>query len=124
MRFLWLIGGYLAMGLGVLGIWLPLLPTTVFFLMAAYCFSRSSERLHSWLMNHGTFGPPIHAWQQHGAIALKAKILAVLLMIFSLVAGYYSAMPQYAFILQIVILTCVACFILTRPRPPEAGEEI
>lgn len=119
MRFLWLLGGYVAVALGVIGIWLPLMPTTVFLLIAAYCFSRSSERLHNWLMDHDTFGPPIHVWQKYGAIAPKAKFLAVLLMIFSLVLGYYSGMPEYAFFTQVVILIGAATFILTRPNPPK-----
>lgn len=119
MRLLWLFGGYVAVALGVIGIWLPLMPTTVFLLIAAYCFSRSSERLHTWLMTHNTFGPPIHVWQRHGAIAPKAKFLAVLLMIFSVVLGYFVSMPDYAFAVQIVILIAVAVFILSRPNPPE-----
>ena len=69
-------GGFLAVGLGAVGIVLPLLPTTPFLLLAAFCFARSSERLHDWLINHPTFGPPILDWRDRGAIGRKAKILA------------------------------------------------
>jgi uncharacterized membrane protein YbaN (DUF454 family) len=75
-----IISGSTALGLGVLGIFLPLLPTTVFLLIAAACYARSSDRLYTWLMNHKWFGPYIRNWREHKAMPLKSKIVILLLM--------------------------------------------
>ncbi|MFC3051599.1 YbaN family protein [Kordiimonas pumila] len=118
MRLLWLCAGWLALGLGIIGIYLPLLPTTPFLLLASFCFSKGSERIHAWLMGHAWFGPPIQEWNQHGAIAPRVKWLATGMIIFSVVLSFLYGVPLYAFIIQLVILVCVSFFILTRPNPP------
>ena len=59
MRVIWLIAGSISLGLGLLGVFLPLLPTVPFVLLAAFCFARSSERLHDWMLEHPKFGPAI-----------------------------------------------------------------
>jgi uncharacterized membrane protein YbaN (DUF454 family) len=79
-RTLWLIIGLISLALGIAGVVLPLLPTTPFVLLSAYCFARSSPRLHDWLLGHKIFGPLIHNWEQHRAISPRAKVLAVLSM--------------------------------------------
>ena len=76
MRGLWLTAGMLFLGLGLLGVLLPILPTTPFLLLAAWCFARSSPRLHGWLLGHRLFGPPIRNWEENGAISRPAKRLA------------------------------------------------
>ncbi|MGM0401714.1 MAG: YbaN family protein [Chloroflexota bacterium] len=73
-RWLLMIAGLLSLGLGILGIFLPLLPTTPFLLLAAGCFMRSSERLYRWLITHRWFGPYIRNYREHGAITRRAKI--------------------------------------------------
>lgn len=65
--------GSLSVVLGVLGIFLPLLPTTVFFLMAAACFMRSSDRLYNWLIHHRWFGSYIRNYREHRAMTMEAK---------------------------------------------------
>ena len=60
------------------GVVLPLLPATPFVLLSAYCFARSSPRLHGWLLAHKLFGPLIRNWEQHRAISPRAKLLATL----------------------------------------------
>ena len=79
-RLLWGTAGLLALAAGIAGIVLPLLPTTPFVLLAAFCFSRSSARLEAWLLAHPRFGPLIQAWRQHHAIPLRAKQLAWAMM--------------------------------------------
>jgi hypothetical protein len=75
---LWFLGaGHLSVGLAVLGVFLPLLPTTPFLLLAAACYARGSVRFYNWLLNSGTFGPMIRNWREHRAVALKHKLLAI-----------------------------------------------
>ena len=72
-RALWLLLGLVAVGLGAVGVVLPLLPTTPFLLLAAFAFARSSERWHQWLVNHQIFGPLIEDWNRYGAISEARK---------------------------------------------------
>ena len=69
-----------ALALGVLGVFLPLLPTTPFVLLAAFCFSRGSERVERWLLAHPRFGPMVRDWRAHHAVPRRAKQLATLMM--------------------------------------------
>jgi uncharacterized membrane protein YbaN (DUF454 family) len=62
--------------IGFVGIFLPVLPTTPFFILAAGCFARSSPRLERWLLDHPRFGASLRDWQERGAIPRKAKVLA------------------------------------------------
>ena len=84
MKYLWISLGWLFVGLGVIGIALPLLPTTPFLLLAALCFSRGSEKIHQWLLNHPTFGPPILDWQNKRAISRRSKVVASVAMLLRL----------------------------------------
>ncbi|RZA08047.1 MAG: DUF454 domain-containing protein, partial [Proteobacteria bacterium] len=68
MRFLYLTIGWISLALGILGIFLPLLPTTPFVLLAGICFAKGSPRMHAWLINHPRLGPPIKDWQERRVI--------------------------------------------------------
>ena len=72
--------GSLSLGLGVLGIFLPLLPTTPFLLLAAACYARSSERLNRWLLGHPTLGKFIEDYRSGRGMPLRAKIVALVLL--------------------------------------------
>lgn len=72
--------GFLFLAIGIVGIFVPLLPTTPFLLLTAICFERGSERFHRWLVQHRVFGPPIRDWKQHQAIRPKYKVLASAMM--------------------------------------------
>ena len=72
--------GYVALALGGLGIFLPLLPTTPFLLLAAFCFLRGSPRMHAWLMSHRILGPYIRDFQEGRGIPLRSKCIALALM--------------------------------------------
>jgi uncharacterized membrane protein YbaN (DUF454 family) len=69
--------GLLCVGLAVLGIFLPVLPTTPLLLVALACFARSSEKLEGWLLSHGLFGPVIRNWNETRSMPRRAKISAV-----------------------------------------------
>jgi uncharacterized membrane protein YbaN (DUF454 family) len=118
-RTLWAIAGGIALLLGLIGIPLPLLPTTPFLLLAAFCFSQSSEKLHNWLMTHPKLSPPIKNWQRHGAISYKAKFMAAISMGAALLISYLLDVPLYIILLQIVVLICVCAFLFSRPSPPK-----
>jgi uncharacterized membrane protein YbaN (DUF454 family) len=79
-RGLFMVIGSLALALGVLGIFLPLLPTTPFVLLAAACYARGSSRFHAWLLAQRTFGPIVHEWEQHRSIPYRTKLTAIALM--------------------------------------------
>ena len=76
--------GLLCLGLGILGLFLPVLPTTPFVLLAAACFARSSQRFYRWLMAHRTFGPLVREWRTHRSIPYRTKLVAIALMSASL----------------------------------------
>ena len=73
---LWQGAGALALLAGLVGIFLPLLPTTPFVLLAAFCFARGSPRWERWLLRHPRFGPMVRAWRARRVIPLRAKQLA------------------------------------------------
>lgn len=79
-RLLWLAAGVLALLLGIVGIFLPLLPTVPFVLLAAFCFSRGSARAERWLLQHPRFGPMVRDWRLARAIPRRVKHLAWLTM--------------------------------------------
>ncbi len=117
-RITWLVVGFLSLSLGALGVALPLLPTTPFILVAAIAFSRSSKRLHDWLVNHDIFGSLIDNWQRHGAISKRAKAVSVASMFVLIAISLAMAAPGAAIVVQLVVLGAAALFILTRPAPP------
>lgn len=117
-RAFWFSLGVISLILGIIGIPLPLLPTTPFLLLAAFSFSQSSERLHDWIMSHPQLSPPIHDWQKHGAISTKGKVMAGIAMLAALLISIVFGAPLYAIILQSVVLAFVSLFLFTRPGSP------
>jgi len=121
MRHLLFILGWLLFAVGFVGVFVPVLPTTVFMLLALWCFSRSSDRFHNWLYTHKHFGPPLQLWQEHRVIPLKAKYIAILFMTGSLIYVFvFSSTPNWARILMSGSMAFGAWYILTKPSfPPE-----
>lgn len=115
MRYIWAACGLGCVALAFLGVFLPLLPTVPFLLLAAFFFARSSETLHNWLLSHRRFGPLIEDWHRSGVIrpaAKKAATLSVAAVFgLSLVLGLKA--PVLA--LQAIALGAVMLFIWTRP---------
>jgi uncharacterized protein len=69
--------------LGVVGIFVPVVPTVPFLIVAAWCASRSSPRLHNWLVSHPHFGGPLRDWNEHGVVPRRAKWFATVMMALS-----------------------------------------
>lgn len=119
-RALWLLLGLTSTALGLVGLVLPLLPTTPFLLLSAYGFSRSSPRLHTWLTTHPRLGPPLRDWQTHRAISHRAKALALGAMAAAFAVSLALGVGAPLLGVQALVLTAVATFILTRPSGPQA----
>lgn len=117
-RLIMLVVGWISLGLGILGIFLPLLPTTPFVLLAASCFSKSSPRLHSRLLNQPLLGPVIQNWEREGSISQNAKGTATVLMIVPFVCSQlaFNFSPLLTIILVCIGLMALT-FIWTRPLP-------
>jgi hypothetical protein len=73
--------GFLFLGAALIGVFLPLLPTTPFVLLATACFARSSEKWHRWMLQNATFGPMIRNWEQHRCIRCHLKVIAIISMV-------------------------------------------
>ena len=117
MRLFWLTLGCLALVLAILGVVLPLLPTTPFLLVAAFAFAQSSERVHRWLIEHRHFGSLIADWQREGAIARRAKFMAVIAMAAVFVVSIVAGAGATVLIVQGIVLTLSGTFVVTRPSP-------
>lgn len=93
-RMLYLIAGFVALGLGGIGVLLPLLPTVPFIILAAFCFARSNKELERWLVEHPAFGTHIRAWRERGAISRRGKQAALAAFAVSvLIALLFAPMP-------------------------------
>ena len=119
LRAVWIAVGVGSVLLAALGLALPLLPTTPFLLLAAFAFARSSDRWHAWLLGHRLFGPIIDDWRRYGAVDRRTKIVSVVSM--AGIIGLSLALDVGATVLvvQAVVLTGSAAFVLSRPTPPE-----
>lgn len=92
-RILWIVSGWLSFAIGVIGIFLPVLPTTPFMIVAAYCFSHGSERCHRWLLSRPRIGPAIKDWEEARVIRKRAKVLATCLLAVSLISTTVLLQP-------------------------------
>jgi uncharacterized protein len=95
--------GIIAVGLGVLGIFLPLLPTTPFLLLASACFARGSTRLHTWLRSNPVFGRYLSDWEDGKGIPARGK--AAVLVVMWLSMGY--SMTRVPYVALQVLLACI-----------------
>jgi uncharacterized membrane protein YbaN (DUF454 family) len=101
-KYFLIAAGIFFLVLGVVGIFLPLLPTTPFFLLAAACFFRSSKPLYAWLINHKLFGKRIQYYRVYKAISLRSKLLSLALL--WLTIAYSAFFVVKIFWVQIVLL--------------------
>ena len=117
-RALWLGAGGLALLTGIVGIFLPLLPTTPFVLLAAFCFSRGSARWEGWMLNHPRFGPIVQDWRAHRAVPLRAKQFATVMMTIGSVWAAFTLPARVAW-LPALCCAAVATWLWRLPtRPP------
>lgn len=107
--------GFLSLVLGIVGIFLPLLPTTPFLLLSAFCFARSSARFHHWLMSHPVLSPPLKDWQERGVIRTGPKVMATAMLSISGAFLFFSERaPEVGKAAFAVCASLVLLFLWTR----------
>lgn len=114
MRFLLAILGSVSLALGIMGIFLPVLPTTPFLLLSAALYMRSSQRLYDWLMSHKHLGPYIKNFREHKALPLRVKIVSVTMVWATLLyCAFVVAKEWWMSVMFIAIATGVTIHILS-----------
>lgn len=107
--------GIISLILGIIGIFVPLLPTTCFLLLTAICFEKGSDKFHDWIIGHPYFGPPIIDWQKNKVIRFKYKALATTTMIIGAYFVYAKPMvPTLVVIGYTALMFGLLAFIWTR----------
>ena len=107
--------GWLNVAVGMVGVVVPGLPTTVFLIIALWAFSKSSERFRRWLWNHRRFGPALRAWHEHRVIPPKAKALAVASMTLSFIVVTAFAAESWTLPAAMAsMMVPIAAYLLTR----------
>ena len=114
-RYILLILGWLAMVFAILGVVLPLLPTTPFLLLAAWCFARSSPSFHHWLLHRSAFGRYIRHWQQHRAMPPGTKGRAILVILLSFAFSLWMVKILWVRLMLLVILCLLLIFMIRLP---------
>lgn len=118
MRTLWLSLGLLCVGLGFVGAFVPLMPTTIFLILGAGCFARSSPRLEFWLLEHPRFGPALVAWRAERAIPRRAKRAACIGIATGFALFWIGARPSPGLGLAVAaMMAACAIWSVTRPAP-------
>ncbi len=122
-RIILIIIGWLAVVLGTLGVVLPVLPTTPFILLAAWCFARSSPRFHAWLLYRSWFGSYLRFWQKHHAMPRGVKPRAILLILLTFAISLWFVQMPWVRIMLLVILACLLFYMWRIPVIDEKQEK-
>lgn len=118
LRWLLLAFALVCLALGIVGIFLPVLPTVPFVLLAAWAASLSSPRLSHWLDNHPLFGKSLHAWRRHGVVSRRAKWAATAGIAVSACASLWLLQAHWATLLATACMVCVLAWLWRRPERP------
>ena len=128
---LWLVAGFLCLGMDYVGVVVPGIPFSIFLVMAAYCFSKSSKRMHDWLYNHKYFGPFLTNWVQKKVFSTKGKYLMIIVMASSLAFLWFTTENIKAALWSGGFMALVAIWAWRYPgsvaeqeRRVEAGEKV
>jgi uncharacterized membrane protein YbaN (DUF454 family) len=115
-KSIYLLCGLLLTAFGIIGAFLPIMPTTVFLIGALYCFTQSSPKLEAWLISHPRYGKSLTAWRRHGAISKKVKCIACCSMLLSfIVVCVFMSLPAMALLGVATFMLIGAYFVLSRP---------
>ena len=105
----------LSLALGIIGIFLPLLPTTPFILLASACFMRSSPRFHAWLHQHKTFGPILDNWHQHRAVTTKVKKRGAFYIVLSFTFSIWFVPHYWLKVMLLIMLVILLAWFIRLP---------
>lgn len=122
-RLAWLSIAYLSFMLGLVGAFLPVLPTTPFMLVAVWAGSKGSHRFKWWLLRHPKFGPSLRLWYRHGAISTRNKRLAVTVIIISWILLWWRGSGVTVLLITALILGSSSVFLLSRPSEIRANAD-
>lgn len=121
MRWLWFALGWLMLALGAIGALLPVMPTTIFLILAVGCFARSSPTFERRLLEHPRYGPALRLWREQGAISRKGKLFASAGMALGFVLFWWGAHPSWKFATVVGLgFLASAAYVLSRPAPRPA----
>lgn len=124
LRGVLIVCGWLAVMCGVVGIFLPVVPTVPFLLLAAACFAKSSEVFHQWLLQHNHLGPLLHAYLNGAGIPFRAKIISLVMICTSVPASviFFINSPWVKAVLIAIAITLCG-YLLSLPTAPPHGRE-
>lgn len=111
-RWVLLAAGHTFVALGVIGAFLPIMPTTVFLILAASCYGKASPALHRKLLAHRTFGPVVRDWEEHRAMSVKAKAVAIVMIVAAFAGSYFAIPLTWIRIIHVVTGLALITFIL------------
>ena len=116
-RWLWAALAWTSLALGIIGAFLPVMPTVPFVLLSAFAAARGSRRLHAWLLAHRQFGPMIRDWEREGAVSRRAKRLAIGMMALCAVVMFLTAPKWWMAASGTAFMAMVATWLWRRPEP-------
>ncbi|MFJ3045972.1 YbaN family protein [Herbaspirillum chlorophenolicum] len=115
-RWLWLALAYASLGIGILAIFIPGIPTTEFILLSAWAAGKGSPRLQRWLENHPVFGAMIHHWRHGRVVARRAKLSASIMMSLCLVIMLLTIKHRWIIVIAAIGMTAGAIWMWSRPE--------
>ncbi|NLG81834.1 MAG: DUF454 domain-containing protein [Bacilli bacterium] len=116
MRIFMMIIGFIALGLGVIGIFLPLIPTTPLVLLASFLFLKSSKKLHTWLLNNKYLGPYIKNYLDKKGIPLKTKIFVLITLWLSILFSVFIVLDKLYLRLLLLTVASIVTFVIMKQR--------
>lgn len=115
LRHLQILAGYAFLGLGIAGILLPVLPGTVFLIIALACFRRTLPHMNVWMLNHKLFGPILKVWDETGSMPLSVKYIAVICIGLMGGSSAFRTHAAWAKLLLVAVTVLGIVYVLTRP---------
>jgi len=119
MKYVWLVLGFFCLGMAYIGVVVPGIPFSIFLVAAAYCFAKSSKKMHDWLYNHKYFGPFLTNWVQRRVFPTKGKYAMVLVMSSTLAFTWFTTYNVKAILYSGIFMALVAIWAWRYPGSVE-----